>query len=235
MLDRLIEPFRRFGTIAGALYLLDRGARRAGLPLGFSHHLLVAQPVQTSPRLPAKRGQSIATRALAPGDPALTALDAPPSVAAFRFGQGAYCLGAFKGDEPIGALWLAFDRFDEDIFRLRFELEPRGRCAWDLGLHVVPAHRGSLAFARLWDAADALMRARGVAWTLSRVASVNTLSNASHARLGAVTIGTLAVIRVGRAQVYVTSRPWRLRLSSRRGALVTLTLRAPGEHGIGGA
>jgi hypothetical protein len=227
VLTRLVEPIRAFGALAGALYLADRAARRLGLPLAFSHHMLVVQPVAPTPRLPPGRGRSIDVRPVAAGTPGLDALDAPPAVAAFRFGQGAACLGAYKGDATVGLIWLAFDRYTEDAFRLRFELEPQGACAWDLGLFIAPDQRGGLAFARLWDGADQVMRARGVRWTLSRVAGINLGSNAAHARLQARPIATLVVVRLGPVQVFLASIAPYVRVSWRPGSYAVLRLRAP--------
>lgn len=227
VLKTLVEPIRLFGILAGAIYLVDRAARRLRLPVRCSHQVLVAQPVAAGPRLPAGRGASIEVRALAEGDPALGLLDAPPAVAAFRFGQGAVCLGAFKGALPVGLIWLAFDRFDEDVFRLTVALEPKGLCAWDMGLYIAPEQRGGLAFARLWDAADAVMRERGVAWTLSRVAGSNAASNASHARLKAGRIGTLVIGRIGGIQVMAASCPPYLHIAPPGRPGPVLRLRAP--------
>ncbi|MEX2650277.1 MAG: hypothetical protein WD673_14810 [Alphaproteobacteria bacterium] len=69
----------------------------------------------------------------------------------------------------IGLIWMVFDRFNEDAFRLRIELRPKGLCAWDPGLYIDPSHRGGLAFARLWDAAGAPIRNDGVRWTFGRL------------------------------------------------------------------
>ncbi len=227
MLRRIVDPIRRYGIVAGSVYLLDRAACLLGLPIGVAQHYLMVQPVAREPRLRAGRATPI--EPIGPGHEALAALDAPEEVARFRFEQGAVCLGITRDRDPIGLIWLAFDGFNEDAFRLRIELQPKGLCAWDLGLYIDPSHRGGLAFARLWDAADALMRDRGVRWTFSRVSSTNNVSMAAHKRLGARRIGAILVARIARAQVLLCSVPPYVHLSLGPRAVPTVHLRAPAD------
>jgi hypothetical protein len=229
VIGRFLDSIRRYGALGGSAYLIDRAAWRLRLPLRMSLHRFVAQPVPGSPRLPHGRGRGISIGRAGPGDPALAALDAPDAVARFRFGQGAICLVARKSADPVGTIWLAFDGFEEDLLRLRVRLAPAGRCAWDLGLYIDPAHRGGLAFARLWDAADEVLRERGIGWTLSRVEATNELSEASHRRLGARRIGSALIVRLGPIQLFLGTVPPFAHLSTGPGSVPVVRLSAPKE------
>lgn len=181
--------------------------RLSGSPILF-RYALVAQPVPAT-ALAGRRGKDIDVRILSEPSPALVALEVDPDTQRYRYRQGALCFGAFQRDVPIACLWICLGPYDEDEVRCRFVPLPAGRASWDLGMYVLPAHRSGIAFARVWDEANAYLRQRGVTATLSRIATVNRVSLASHRRLGARPIGSATFFRLGPAQIMMaTVRPY---------------------------
>lgn len=218
MLDRLRANIAALGAANGILYSLDRALSALSRQLRVFRYIVVAQPVRAATLLPPGRGKSIAVRPMAPGDPALADLPLDAAVLSFRFDQGAQCLGAFRDQTAVGCLWLAFDGYEEDEIAARFMPLPAAAAAWDFDVWVDPAHRTGLAFARLWDEANAAMRARGVRWSLSRISAFNVGSQTVHARLDARPLGTVTALRLGPVQIAWSHFTPRLSLSwGRRG------------------
>lgn len=127
---------------------------------------------------------------LAPGFPRR------PDVLDERYRQGAQCLAASRDGALLGFLWFSFGPYQEDEVRARF-VPPRCRAAWDFDVQVLPEHQLGLAFARLWDEANALLRAHGVEWSCSRISAFNAASLAAHARIGTRLLGSALFLRAG--------------------------------------
>jgi len=227
VLEKLRSASAELGFVNAILYGIDQALDRPG---GFAvkRYALVAQPLAEKRRLPARRGASIAVRDLDRDDPALAGLPLDGAVLDYRFGQGAVCLGAFKDARVIGCVWFCLGPYDEDEVRCRFVPAP-GVAAWDFDFYLAPEQRGGIAFARLWDAADAYLAARGVRWTMSRISKYNSASLASHARLGARPVGDALFLRLGRWQLTIASLAPYVHLSRSRGPVLRLPL--PDEGG----
>ena len=227
---RIGRLIHEFGMWTSGLYLLDRLGSRWFTPLRARSYRIVAQPVQPAPRLPQSRAKRFTWREIAPGDPALAALPVSRLTRAFRFDQGAHCLGLFRGDELAGYVWLRLGDYREDEVRVRFVPEPPGTVAWDFDAYVFPAYRMGTAFAALWDAANAFLRARGIRHSLSRIAATNLASLRSHAKLGTVELGGLSVLSLWRLQLCLSDLPEGPRVSlsiSRRPTFVCRVPAAP--------
>jgi hypothetical protein len=230
MLAKLVSRLREFGLADGLFYLFDRALLRlAGRHLLF-RYAFVAQPVPRQPLLPAHRGRNLEIRRLESGDPALGALEVEERVARHRFGQGAVCFGVFKAGRPIGCIWPCLGPFEEDEVRCRYEPEPPGKASWDLGVYLLPEERGGIAFARLWDAANAYLASHGIAWTLSRISVANQRSLTAHLRLGARRIGTATYLVLGRLQLMVASTPPGFHCALSPTSRPTLRLHAPEDN-----
>lgn len=213
LLNRIITVAGELGWLNALLY----GANRAISPVCgrnlFFRYVLVAQPVPAEPILPARRGRSITVRFLGEGDNALQRLPLTGDVLRYRFGQGAVCLGAFRGDALIGCLWLCPGAYDEDEVRARFIPAPEGRTAWDFDVYLAPDQRGGLGFMRLWDEANAYLRESGIAWSVSRISAFNPGSLGAHKRLSARVLARALFIRLGGWQLAFASVRPRLHLS----------------------
>lgn len=202
---QVIRKFRglvsEFGFGNAVLYTLGL-ALRAICPRGFIYrYYIVAQPVPDKDLLPARRGKSILVRELKPGDPAFSALPLDDDVLAFRFAQNVICLGAFQDERVIGCLWMCFDAFEEDEVRCIFRLDPASSTSWDFDVYLHPDARLGFAFLRLWDEANAILRARGISWSLSRISGFNPGSMASHSRMGATRVGGLIALKGPKRQL----------------------------------
>jgi hypothetical protein len=220
---KLRTVFDEFGAKA-PLYLLSRVCE--GTPFGLYAYRLVAQPIAPKPLLPPARGRSIEIRLMERGDPALAGLPLTPAVLDYRFGQGAVCFGAFKGGAIIGCLWLCLGPYLEDEVRCRFV--PRD-ASWDFDVYLHPEHRVGFGFARLWDEANAYLRARGLAWSISRISVLNTKSLAAHDKLGIRTLGTATFAKLGALQVMLATLAPFIHLSLSPSSAPTLVLRAPAD------
>ncbi|MGF1606896.1 MAG: N-acetyltransferase [Rhodothalassiaceae bacterium] len=196
-LTRLRDTARALGPRSTFFYALSR----AGLDQAVRSYLLVAQPVAETPRLPARRAAAFSSREIGPTDPALAAMPIAGSVVNFRFGQGARCLGLFRGETLAAYAWFCLNGYDEDEVRCRFEPRPAHICAWDFDVYVLPDHRASFAFLALWDAADRFLRSQGREVSVSRISAFNLGSVRSHARLGAKQVGRSDFVRFGGLQL----------------------------------
>lgn len=215
----IIKPFSRTPMFKklkalthemGGAYLLPYLAHRVLVALtgGWAHveaFLLVAQPVAAAPLLPARRGADISLVSLTPGDPLLKQLPRPQSVIADRYRQGAHGFAAVRDGQLLGCIWLIMNRYDEDVVRIRYKLPASGCCAWDFDVYVDPAHRLGFTFAKLWDAANAFLRERGVSWSLSRISAFNRASLSSHSRMGARELGWVTVLTLGQVEFLVSN------------------------------
>jgi hypothetical protein len=220
---KLRTVFDEFGAKA-PLYLLSRVCE--GTPFGLYAYRLVAQPIAPKPLLPPARGRSIEIRLMERGDPALAGLPLTSAVLDYRFGQRAVCFGAFKGGAIIGCLWLCLGPYLEDEVRCRFV--PRD-ASWDFDVYLHPEHRVGFGFARLWDEANAHLRARGLAWSISRISVLNTKSLAAHDKLGIRRLGTAVFVKLGALQVMLATLAPFIHLSLSPSSAPTLVLRAPAD------
>jgi len=206
---QVLRKFRglaaEFGFANAVLYVLGLALRKLCPRVSIYRYYIVAQPVPEKSLLPPRRGRAIAVRELKQGDPAFSSLPLDDDVLAYRFAQNVICLGAFQDDKPIGCLWLCFDRYEEDEIRCTFRLHPAERVAWDFDVYLHPDARLGFAFLRLWDEANAILRDRGIAWTISRISGFNPGSMASHARMGAVRVGGLTALKGPRWQLVLGS------------------------------
>lgn len=234
----IIDQFKKYkattaelGHLNAFLYSANRAYTKTTGRHILWRYVLVAQPVPSKDRLSVSRGRTIEVRPLNPGDPTLTLLPITVQTIEHRLRQGAICLGAFKNDEIIGCIWLQFGAFDEDEVRCRFVPLPADETAWDFDVYVAPLHRGSLAFLRLWDSANAYLRARGIRWSMSRISAFNKISLTSHARMNACRLGTATYLRLGGCQIMISSLKPFLHLSMRPASKPSVDLHAPTPHG----
>lgn len=206
---RVSKLFGELGPGYGLLYMLQHMAARLHIPVTLRAYLVVQQEVRATPRLEGGRASGFTSRHLDDDDPAMGEIPLDAATIAFRRAQGAQCLGLFRAGRLAAYMWYVLDGYDEDEVRCRFRPRPAAATAWDFDVYVAPEFRGGLAFAALWDHADAVLRAAGRAWTMSRISAFNTQSRASHRRLGAVELARASFIRAGALQIMISSqRPY---------------------------
>lgn len=214
--QRLRATLDELGGGNAALYWANTAARRLRLPVGVRRYLFVLQPVPEAPLLKPHRGRAIEVRVVEPEEPALLDLPLTQPVLDYRFGQGAVCFGAFKDGAIVGCVWLVLGPYDEDEVRCRFVRAPAALASWDFDVWVHPDHRSGFAFARLWDTANAYLRARGVRWSASRISAFNAGSLRSHGSLGARVLGSATYVSLGPLQLMTSTFRPRLSLTLRR-------------------
>lgn len=210
LIGRLRATVGELGLGTALLYWTARVLDRSGGLAALHRYVIVLQPVPEAPLLKPHRGRSITVREVAADEECLAALPLTRDVLDYRFGQGATCYGAFQDGALIGCLWLALGPFDEDEVRCRYLREPEGAASWDFDVYIDPAHRAGFAFGRLWDTANARLRAAGARWSASRISAFNRGSLRSHRALGARPVGTATFLRLGPAQVMASSLKPRL-------------------------
>lgn len=224
---RLSSTFRQLGALNGLLYLVARALNHCSPRCNLLKYYLVAQPVSTTTRLTGQRGGSLVVRAIERGDPALAQMGRPVKTLEQRFAQGSLCLGVFKDAELAGFLWLHFSSYPEDEVRCNFMPAPAAATAWDFDVFVAPKHRLGYTFPKLWDAADALLRARGVRWSMSRISAFNPASLTSHARMGLKILGSALYLVVFRVQLTLSTLPPYIHLSFTERSCPNIVVRAP--------
>jgi hypothetical protein len=227
MLRKLRAAVGDLGLAGTALYAANRAVSRLGGGASVFHYDFLIQPVRAAPLVPPGLGRSIEVRTIGRGDPALGAMPVPAAVLESRFAQSAECLGAVRDGELIGYLWLCCGPYEEDEVRCRFVPGPPGRAAWDFDVYIDPRHRLGPAFACLWDAAHALLRARGITHTFSRISRYNVASMRTHARLDARRVGTAVFVRIGAWQGMVSSVRPRVHVALARPARPVVRLEVP--------
>jgi len=196
------DTFRRLGAWNGSLCLASRALEAATRRrCRLLKYYFFAQPIPDGALAPVRPNERVRIDRIDAGDPMVARFPRPPAVIARRFAEGAVCFVARRDDEFVGFLWLQQDAYQEDEVRCRFVLAPHGRAAWDFDVHVEPAFRMGRAFARLWEAANAHLRERGVEWSLSRISAFNPDSVRAHARLRSRRIGGGVFLCAGPLQV----------------------------------
>ncbi len=206
MFDKITSATKEFGLSDGLGYVVDRVLYDRLKIGGFARYLLTAQPIHDPAAL---RPGKLEIRELLAGDPLLKTLPLDDKVLAFRFAQGAVCLAAIESKDDqasaVACIWFTFGTYLEDMVRCRYVMYPPEQTAWDFDVYVAPDHRMGRTFARLWDAANAYLRGRGVAWSLSRISAYNPASLKSHARLGAQVVGRATFLVIGPFQLMWSS------------------------------
>jgi len=208
-ISKLFGAMKLLGPLSGLLYVIDQKMIRSKLVSRIFYYDIMVQPVRAQPLLPANRGNSIITRTIPKGDPALTKIPPTQAVVSARFEQGAICLGAFEKDELIGYLWLCHGSYEEDEVRATFRPRPIEDTVFDFDVYMFPKHRFGLGFAALWDGANKYMSRHQFRYTCSRVSRFNPGSQRSHQRLDSISIGKSIFLSGRKYQImFSTIRPF---------------------------
>lgn len=196
------DNFRQLGAANTLLYAADRMLRAmTGGRARLIRYLLVAQPVpvEQQGRLRSSAGSRV--REVASSDLVAAHFPRPPAVVAQRFATGSVCYVAEIRDRFAGFLWLAFNGYDEDEVRCRYEFTEPETSVWDYDVYVDPQFRLGRTFGRLWDTANRRLSADGVRWSFSRISAFNTESLAAHRRMGMRTLFTATFVCLGPVQL----------------------------------
>jgi hypothetical protein len=208
MKNRLHHTVRQIGWLDAGWYglaLLLAALTRGRCKL--YKYRIVAQAVGAG-SLCRGRGEAIEVRRLTDASAFGHEFRRRPYVIAERYAQGAQCLAAYRAGQLLGFLWLTFGAYQEDEVRARF-VPASAQACWDFDVQVFGEHQLGLAFPRLWDEANRMLRERGVRWSCSRISAFNAASRSAHKRIGAVALGSAVFVCWGRWQGMVsTLAPW---------------------------
>jgi hypothetical protein len=213
-LRRYGQGIAELGCCNALLYHVDRAlSRLSGGRCGLYKYHFVAQAIAVE-SLCGGRGGKIAVRLCRHRADLPAGYPRDGRVLDQRYADGALSLTAFSGNAEgggerlAGFLWLMFDAYQEDEVRARYILASP-QSSWDFDVWVAPRERLGPSFARLWDEANRVLRARAVRWSCSRISAFNGASLRAHARIGTVRLGTATFVCCGRWQwMFATVPPY---------------------------
>ncbi len=191
--------------VPGGLYLADRVLRKLSSAAGIYVYELMVQPIADQPILLSRLVRNMEFRLIPNDDPLIATMPARPEIKEARFAQGANCFGAFRKGQLVAFLWYCTDAYREDEVRCDYVLAARHDSVFDFDLYVLPEHRLGVAFAALWQGANAHLRGRGIARSYSRVTWFNTASRRSHSHLGGKRAGVACFLVLGRLEFMVST------------------------------
>ncbi len=224
MFQAIKSAWREFGVGGGTIYLIDQALLRLGPSTRLQYYELMVQPIPEEPLIPERFTRSLSYREIVEGDPQVERMPARDDIKAARFANGSLCLGTYKGEELIGYMWFAFERYDEDEVRCIFELNPAREAVFDYDFYLFPKHRMGLGFISMWDGANRFLRERGVRYTYSRLTRFNVASRKAHDHLGWKRLGRAVFLKLWGLELMVSDvRPRvHLSLSSRNPVHISL-------------
>lgn len=204
-LEGLKDLAGQTGWVNAAWYALSRALEStSGGRVRLIKYYLMAQPLAPS-AVAGKATASLTVTMVGSQTQYVAAFPRPPQVIRQRFDSGAICFVAANVGVFVGFLWLKERQYEEDEVRCLFLPQPAEHAVWDFDVYIEPRFRIGRAFSRLWDAAYAFMRSKDYRWTMSRVSAFNSASLRSHARLGAVRVGSAIFLCAGPMQVSLLS------------------------------
>jgi hypothetical protein len=205
MPSRLLSPFREFGFLAGALYIIDRILSRLSRGTRLFVYELMVQPIPETPLRGASLARNLQVRELRDGDPEIAAMPTPPPMIARRYAQGAICLGAFQKDAFVGYMWFCPRRYDEDEVRCTYVIQPPEQSVFDFDFYIFPKYRMGTAFVGLWNGANRELRARDIRYTFSRLTRFNLASRRAHHHLGWKLVGRATFLQLWPLQLMIAT------------------------------
>lgn len=233
----LRDRLRALGVLKFSLFVLQRLlAKSTRGAVNFHLWHVFVQPVRGSPLLPERWRTAFTVRPLALSDAdrchdenSFLVLQPKAPLGEFRarLGRGDICLAVFRADRIVGHIWLCFDPFEESEVRCRFVPTPGDCIAWDSNLYIAEHERGSIALAALWDAANALLRERGLSWTASQTSAFNAPSLRANEQLGARRVGSVLFCELGPCQLTISTMPPHIHLSLGRSSAPEIAVAAP--------
>ncbi len=193
--------YKVIGLIGLGSYALAYAVGRSPR-VDYSRARLIAMPRSALPPMP--RGYQ--WRMLSAPELAALAINIGPDVQAQRFAMGLRCLATFdRSGQLAGISWVSTDPVCEGDPPACY-CPPPG-CAWDTGLWIPPEKRMGRAYAAVWASIGCWLDDQGLHWSLSAIADYNIASLLAHERMGALVIGQLTMLRIGRLHLSLGARP----------------------------
>jgi hypothetical protein len=211
----LKSTYRELGLLSGSVYLIDQAMQRLWPNSGICFYDWVVQPVTKDRLLPESRAARYRHQIVKGNDPLVEQMPILPEIVSKRIDQEAECVALFKGENLVAFIWLAYGSYIEDEVRIDFHLQPEEESAFDFNLYIFPKYRLGYAFAAIWDIANDYLYQRGIRYSYSRITHLKRNSFSSHSKLGAKKIGASLTLKLGKLELSVIQRPFRLFLSLR--------------------
>ncbi len=224
---KLLRNTTELGVINGVLYSLNRAVYKLTRTNIIHRYYFYAQPVLQKNIVPARIGKKYSIREVKWGDPITHSFNRPLDVIKSRYDQGAICFCAEKSNKLAGFIWLMKGIYVEDEVRCNFSPLPRDSNAWDFDIFICPEDRLGIAFAIIWQHANAWLTQENYQWTSSRVSAFNAASIRSHSRLGAIKVSTGTYITLGSIQFAFFSKPPYCHISLGQRNSPTFEIQAP--------
>lgn len=228
MMKKVLESIRNLGLIGALLFATSRllqSATRGKIQL--RAYWLAAQSVPPRPKQAKDASSASCTYVATQPDDVLEQANRPLQVLTSRFRQGASCVVRKTHASLVGFVWLCPSPYHEDEVNCVYTWLPEDKARWDFDVYIAPRYRMTRAFARIWNDAQAHLAASGVEWTLSRIDAFNSISMASHRRLGARKLGWAWFLTIGHIQLSLLSmRPY-LHFTTLNGRPLQIRLQAP--------
>ncbi len=205
MFHHITDTIKQMGLVDGIFYYIHRILSIiSSNKIRLIRYHIVCQPVLAEKKLPPQRGRNIEIINVNREKYQAYYKDIfprPESAIISRYNQGGICLVARKQEQFLGYIWLNLGPYIEDEVRCQFIPLPADNSAWDYDIYITPKARLNFTFPRLWDEANMLMNKKHISQTYSRIASYNTDSLKSHARLGAIIVQSINFLCLGKTEI----------------------------------
>lgn len=207
MLDKIRSLVADIGVMPAAVYSINRlfgMLTKGGMKIELCY--FITQPVLNERLIPERLRGTFDVRPVRARD--LKGLEIPLTIDLLenRNKKGIVCLGIYEQDSLIGYHCFSFGTHDDELYRVRFDVGPKGEAVWDFDIFILPEFRGGLGFAILWDGVFEYLRDRKINWLTSYIAATNTASLRSHNRMGSFALGKVIFIQAWMLQIVFSTR-----------------------------
>lgn len=200
------SDIRQMGLTGWLFYAVDRALHRVSNGrVGVLALRFYVQPLPKERLVAVRDSDPVQVAPVSPASLGLAAFGRPVDAIRERIEAGSTCIAALREGELLGFMWLQQGTLEERLVRCHMRVEPSSRVVWDYDFFIQPRYRLGRLFGRLWDAATAMLRERGVEATVSWIRIENRASEQAHARLGAKRIGWAVFLSAFGRQTMITS------------------------------
>lgn len=215
LLRSLKSTYRELGPLSGSVYLTDQAMQRLWPNSGIFFYDWVVQPVTPNRLLAESRAAKYRHQIIKGNDPLVEQMPIRPEIVSKRIDEEAECIAVFKGENLVAFIWLTYGSYIEDEVRIDFHLQPEEQSAFDFNLYIFPKYRLGYAFAAIWDIANDYLYRRGIRYSYSRITHLKRNSFSSHGKLGARKIGASLTLKLGKLELSMIRRPFKVFFSLR--------------------
>lgn len=203
---RFRSDIRQMGLAGWLFYAVDRALNRISSGrVGILALRFYLQPLPNERLVAVRENDPVQVGPISLGSMDLAAFGRPIDAIQERIDAGSTCIAALRDGELLGFMWLQPGTLKERLVRCHMHVEPCSQVVWDYDFFIQPRYRLGRLFGRLWDAASASLRVRGVDATVSWIRLENRASEQAHSRLGARRIGWAIFLSAFGRQAMISS------------------------------